>query len=101
VEVAGSLLAVIAAIAVFAVGYKAQFPIADAILLDAAPDANVGGDLGAARAIFLGIGALGPVYLGVVATTLSYRVAFAGLVACLLAAAGLLARGALRNRSRD
>jgi MFS family permease len=100
VEVAGSLPAVIAAIAVFAVGYKAQFPIADAILLDAAPDANVGGDLGAARGIFLGIGALGPVYLGVVATSLSYRLAFAGLVACLLAAAALLARGALRNRAR-
>ena len=98
VEVAGTLPAVVAAIAVFAVGYKAQFPIADAILLDAAPDANVGGDLGAARAIFLGIGALGPVYLGVVATTLSYRVAFAGLVACLLTSAGLLARGALRTR---
>jgi MFS family permease len=97
VEVVGGLLPVVAAIAVFAVGYKAQFPIADAILLDAAPDENVGGDLGAARALFLGVGALGPVYLGVVATAVSYRVAFAGLVACLLASAGLLARGALRG----
>jgi len=96
VEVVGGLLPVVAAIAVFAVGYKAQFPIADAILLDAAPDENVGGDLGAARALFLGVGALGPVYLGVVATAVSYRAAFAGLVACLLASAGLLARGALR-----
>lgn len=97
VEAVGGLLPVVAAIAVFAVGYKAQFPIADAILLDAAPDENVGGDLGAARALFLGVGALGPVYLGVVATAVSYRVAFAGLVACLLASAGLLARGALRG----
>ena len=97
VEAVGGLLPVVAAIAVFAVGYKAQFPIADAILLDAAPDENVGGDLGAARALFLGVGALGPVYLGVVATAVSYRAAFAGLVACLLTSAGLLARGALRG----
>ncbi|MEZ3117190.1 MFS transporter [Halobaculum sp. MBLA0147] len=84
--------AVVAAVAVYAVGYKSVFPVVDALLLDAAPDANVGGDLGAARAVFLGVGAFGPVYLGWMADTAGYRVGFLGLAACLLVAAGLLAR---------
>ncbi|MFB6142475.1 MAG: MFS transporter [Halorientalis sp.] len=96
VVVAESLPALVAAIALFALGYKTQFPVADAILLDAAPDANLGGDLGAARAVFLGVGAFGPVYVGWVANVASYRVAFVGLGACLLVAAGLLARGSRR-----
>jgi predicted MFS family arabinose efflux permease len=91
-----SLVALTAAIALFALGYKTQFPIVDAILLDAAPDANAGGDLGAARALFLGVGALGPVYMGVVSTAFGYPLAFAGLVGCLLVAAGILAVGARR-----
>lgn len=90
VIVAESVPLLAVAVATFAFGYKTQFPVVDALLLDAAPDANVGGDLGAARALFLGVGALGPVYVGVVSTWASYRVALAGLVACLLAAAALL-----------
>ncbi|WP_350355511.1 MFS transporter [Halorarius litoreus] len=96
VVLAESVLALAAAIALFALGYKTQFPVVDAILLDAAPDANVGGDLGAARALFLGVGALGPVYMGVVSTTVGYPAAFAGLVACLVVSAGILAAGARR-----
>ncbi|WP_435197299.1 MFS transporter [Natronomonas sp. EA1] len=91
VVVATSKLAIGLAIAVLAVGYKTQFPLVDAMLLDAAPDRNAGGDLGAARAVFLGIGALGPAYVGVTATWFGYEVAFAGLAACLLACAGILA----------
>jgi MFS family permease len=99
VVLADSLVAVGLAIAVLAVGYKALFPVVDALLLDAAPDANVGGDLGAARALFLGVGALGPVYMGWIATTASYLVAFTGLGACLLVSAGLLGRGLVRDRA--
>jgi MFS family permease len=101
VVVVDSLVGIVVAIGLFALGYKAQFPIADAILLDAAPDGNVGGDLGAARAVFLGVGALGPVYMGTVATAAGYPVAFAGLGGCLLVAAGLLARGARRQHVAD
>ncbi|WP_350356180.1 MFS transporter [Halorarius halobius] len=93
VSITESLVAVTAAIALFAAGYKTQFPVVDAIVLDAAPDANVGGDLGAARALFLGVGALGPVYMGVVSTALGYPTAFAGLVGCLVASAGIIAAG--------
>lgn len=99
VVVASRLWVVIGAIALFALGYKALFPVADAVLLDAAPDDNTGGDLGAARALFLGVGALGPVYVGSVAAAADYTVAFVGLAVCLLVAAGLLARGLLRTRT--
>ena len=96
VVVSESVLALSGAIALFALGYKTQFPVVDAILLDAAPDANVGGDLGAARALFLGVGALGPVYMGVVSTALGYPVAFVGLVGCLAVSAAILGAGARR-----
>lgn len=101
VAVLDSVVPLTAAIALFGLGYKTQFPVVDAILLDAAPDENAGGDLGAARALFLGVGALGPVYMGVVSTAAGYGPAFAGLVACLVASAGILAVGARREWPRS
>lgn len=96
VTFAQTLAGLTVAIAIFAVGYKTQFPIVDALVMDAAPNANTGGDVGAARALFLGVGALGPVYMGAVATVASYELALAGLVASLLVAAGVLAWGLRR-----
>jgi|APHM01.1.fsa_nt_gi Arabinose efflux permease len=93
VVVAQQLPVVIAAIAVYSLGYKAVFPVVDVLLLDAAPDATVGGDLGAARAVFLGVGAVGPVYLGWTVDTVGYRAGFLGLGVSLLVAAVVLARG--------
>ncbi len=85
-----SLLVLAPSIVAFAAGHQAQFPLIDAILFDAAPEANAGGDLGASKTIFFLIGSLGPTYVGVVAEFSSYTVAFAGLVACLLVSAALL-----------
>ena len=85
--VADSTVAVAATIVVFALGYKTQFPVIDAILLDAAPDADAGADLGAARTLFLGIGSLGPAFVGTVADRLDFTVAFAALAGLLVAAA--------------
>lgn len=93
VVLAASVTVVATAIAVYAIGYKTVFPVADALLLDAAPDGNVGGDLGAARAVFIGVGALGPIYMGGLADIASFQIAFIGLGACLLVAAALLLRG--------
>jgi len=84
-------LAIWVAIGVLALGYKTGFPLADAIIIDGAPDDGMGADLGAARALFLSANALGPAYVGVVATYASYGLAFAGFVACLVVAAALLA----------
>ena len=77
---------------VLAVGYKTQFPLADAIVMDDAPDGGMGADLGAARALFLAASAVGPAYVGVTATYASYAVAFATLAACLFVAAALVWR---------
>ncbi|WP_144905815.1 MFS transporter [Halobellus captivus] len=87
-----SNLAIWISIAVLALGYKAGFPLADAIILDGAPAEGMGADLGAARAIFLSANALGPAYVGIVATYATYDVAFSGFVVCLLFAGGLLYR---------
>ncbi len=83
-------LAIWVAIGVLALGYKTGFPLADAIIIDGAPDDGMGADLGAARALFLSANALGPAYVGVVATYASYDLAFVGFIACLVVAAGLL-----------
>jgi len=83
-------LAIWVAIGVLALGYKTGFPLADAIIIDGAPDDGMGADLGAARALFLSANALGPAYVGVVATYASYGLAFGGFVACLVVAAALL-----------
>lgn len=91
VVLADSLVALALATAAFAVGYKSQFPVIDAILMDGAPEGNRGGDLGAARALFLGVGSLGPTYVGFVAGAADYTTAFVGLVACLVVAAAIIA----------
>lgn len=75
-----------------AMGYKTQFPIADTVVMEAAPAANVGGDLGASRAIFLAANAIGPGAVGLIAQYSSFRVAFWVLVASLLVPAVILLR---------
>jgi MFS family permease len=74
-------------IALLAVGYKGQLPVVDAILIDAAPTETVGGDLGAARTLFLGSGSIGPAFVGITADNFGYGIAFVMLgVAALLGA---------------
>jgi len=99
VTVTATLGAVVAAIACYALGYKSVFPVADRLLLDAAPTADAGADLGVARGLFIGIGALGPVYMGFTATVLDYSVAFVGLGICHLVAAALLFNGYRSERA--
>lgn len=94
----GSLAFIVPVVALLAAGYKTQFPLADATLMDAAPTANAGGDLGAARALFLSAGSLGPVFVGTVAERASYGLAYAGLSVCLVVAAVVLLRSRLRER---
>ncbi len=92
IVVAQSLPLVAAGTVVTAVGYKTQFPIADAVVMEAAPANNVGGDLGAARGVFLGANALGPGFVGVVAEVAGFGVGFLCLAGALLGSAALLAR---------
>lgn len=79
-----SPLMAIAGVVAFAAGQKSFPPTMQAHLMDAFPDRSKAGDLGATRAVYIGIGSLGPAYVGFVASRLSYTAAFAGFVAAFL-----------------
>ncbi|MFW5903227.1 MAG: MFS transporter [Halolamina sp.] len=79
-----------AAVVLFAAGLMAYPPVMQAYLMDTFPDESAAGDLGAMRSVYIGLGALGPTYVGVVADAFSYDVAFAGLVGTLLLSGGLI-----------
>jgi len=87
---AGTSLAVAAGVVVFAAGLMSFPPAMQAHMMDAFPDDSMGGDLGAARTVYIGLGSLGPTYVGFVAERAGYTPAFVGLVACLLGAAVLV-----------
>lgn len=89
--VVDGVVALTLATVVFAVGHQGQFPLVDAILMDAVPAESLGGDVGAARTVFQLVGSLGPAYVGVVAELWGFGAAFGGLVVMLLAVAGLFA----------
>lgn len=90
---AGSLPVLVAGTLLAAAGYKTQFPIADAVVMEAAPDGEMGGDLGAARGVFLGANALGPGVVGVVADATSFATAFWLVAGAFVAAAAVLLAG--------
>ncbi len=77
-------------VAGFSVGLMAFPPVMQAYLMDTFPTESMGGDLGAMRTVYVGLGAIGPTYVGVTAELLDYTTAFAGLVACLLASGVLI-----------
>lgn len=79
-------LIAILGVVVFAIGQKAFPPTMQAHLMDAFPDGSMAGDLGATRAVYIGVGSLGPAYVGFIASHLSYTAAFAGFVAAFLGA---------------
>lgn len=89
VVVAAAPPAAVAAVVAFAVGLMSFPPVMQAHLMDSFADESAGGDLGAMRSVYIGLGALGPTYVGAVADAVGFRAAFVGLVACLVAAAVL------------
>jgi len=97
VLLAPSLSVVAVGTVLTAVGYKTQFPIADTVVMEAAPDGETGGDLGASRAVFLTANALGPGVVGVIAEFTNFETAFWVLIATLVISVGLLGRQYLRE----
>lgn len=81
---------VLAGIAVLASGIGSFWPLLYAHLMDALPDRDMGGDFGATRTVFIGLGSLGPAYVGTVVDFSGYVTAFAGFVGCLLVTTLLL-----------
>ena len=87
---ANGVVTVVAGVVVLAAGIGSFWPLLYAHLMAALPTGSMGGDLGATRTTFMGIGSIGPAYVGVVVDRVSYVVAFSGFVLCLLACASLL-----------
>jgi len=81
---------VIGSVLVFALGLTSFWPVMNTYVMDVAPDSNMAGDFGAIGTIYIGLGSLGPTYVGVVADIWSYSDAFAGLLVCLVVTSYLL-----------
>lgn len=82
----------------YAIGHRSFPPVMQAYLMDRFPDETMAGDLGAIRTVYIAIGSLGPTYVGIVATKLSYTAAFTGFIVCFAIGIGLLAFQWIRHR---
>jgi predicted MFS family arabinose efflux permease len=89
--VADTAVVAVAAVVVFAAGLMSFPPVMQSYLMDAFPARSAGGDLGAMRTVYIGLGALGPTVVGTIATVADYRLAFAALVVALLTCTALVA----------
>lgn len=81
---------VVVAVLLFALGLMAYPPVMQAALMDAFPDASMGGDLGGMRTVYVGLGSLGPTAVGAIADVAGFGPAFAALVGCLLVASAVI-----------
>jgi predicted MFS family arabinose efflux permease len=90
VVTASTTVLVLVGVAVFSGGLMAYPPVMQAHLMDSFPSDSMGGDLGAMRSFYIGIGSLGSTYVGAMGQYLSYDLAFAGLVGCLLLSSTLI-----------
>lgn len=84
--------ALAASVVVAATGLTALFPVMQAFLLDRFPSGSAGGDLGMVKAVYTGVGALGPTFVGVVAGRASYAAGFAVLGGLLVVGLALTVR---------
>lgn len=88
--VATTLPTIGAGVLVFAAGLMGFSPAMLAYVMALFPSKSMGGDFGGVRTVYLGVGSLGPTFVGVVAGTASYTAGFLGLLGCLVASALVL-----------
>jgi MFS family permease len=79
-----STVGITTAIIVLAVGSRSFPPVMQAYLMSVFSDDSKGGDFGAIKTVYTGIGSAGPAYIGIVAQQYDYSVAFLGLVPFLM-----------------
>lgn len=70
----------------FGLGIWAFPPVIQAYLMTRFPDESMGGDFGAFKTVYAGMGSLGPTYVGFTAGVVGYTPAFLGLIGLLVAA---------------
>lgn len=85
-----SLILLTVGVIAFAAGLMAFPPVMQAYLMGVFPDDSVGGDFGAFKTIYSGVGSLGPVYVGTIAEHSGYTPAYAGIVLSLLVAVAVV-----------
>lgn len=95
--IAESTLFIFLSVGIFAAGLMAFPPVMQAHLMNIFPTESMGGDLGAMRTIYVGLGSFGPAYVGYAAGIHSYTAAFTGLVCCLLISASIVVGLELRK----
>ncbi|MFB6080950.1 MAG: MFS transporter [Haloferacaceae archaeon] len=86
----------LAAVVVFGAGLRSYSPAMQAHLMDVFDDDSRGSDLGAVRTVYMGVGSLGPTYVGFVAGHASYVLAYAGAALALLVS-GAISYGLARE----
>ena len=88
--VTASVVLVAASVLLYAVGIRVYPPVMQAYLFDYLSNDTLGGDFGALKGVYTGVGSLGPAFVGIVASETSYSVAFGPLILCFLASIGIL-----------
>lgn len=74
-----SFVPVVAGLGVLAVGVTGFPPVMNAYLMNHFPNASMGSDYGATRTLLVFLGSVGPTYIGFLAGTFTYNVAFVAL----------------------
>ncbi len=74
-----SLVPVVAGLGVLAVGVTGFPPVMNAYLTNYFPNASMGSDYGVTRTLLIFLGSVGPTYIGFLAGTFTYNVAFIAL----------------------
>lgn len=78
------------ALVTFSAGIMPFPPVMQAHLMENFLDKNIGGDFGAFKTIYSGIGSLGPLYVGLIASWRDYTTAYLGLACCLLVSGAVI-----------
>jgi predicted MFS family arabinose efflux permease len=82
--------AAIGGVVLYAFGQKSFGAPMQAYLMDSFPDGTMGGDLGATRTTYMGVGSLGPATIGYLADAISFSVAYASTLLFLAVASGIV-----------
>jgi predicted MFS family arabinose efflux permease len=99
--VSQSRLVVLLSVVAFATGLLSYPPVMQAFLMDSFPDSSYGGDLGAMRTIYIGVGSIGPTYVGYLGEVATFDLAFFGVSMALIGAALLIGRVARGSTGRS
>jgi len=83
--------AVLASVLVLAVGVRSYPPVMQAFAIERFPGDSLAGDFGALKTLYVGIGSLGPFYVGSVGDLFGYQTAFVGYVGALVVAVAVVA----------